>query len=55
MPNHIKGELYDKMDELKELLGADKLLLELAKAMSSDELFEYLEYIDRMYDTDLFA
>lgn len=55
MTNYSKDELMDKMDELKEKLGADELLLNLAKAMSSDELFDNLEYIDRMFDTNLFA
>lgn len=55
MTNYSKDELMDKMDELKEMLGADELLLNLAKAMSSDELFDNLGYIDRMNDTGLFA
>lgn len=55
MTNYSKDELMDKMDELKEMLGADELLLNLALAMSSDELFENLGYIDRMNDTGLFA
>ena len=49
-----KDELIEKMDELKEALGSDELLLSLALALTSDELQENLEYIDRMYDTNIF-
>lgn len=54
MTSYDKNELMGKMNKLKKLLGADELLLNLALAMSSDELFENLEYIDRMNDTGLF-
>lgn len=49
-----KNELFEKMDEMVELMGAEAVLEELARAMSSDELQENLEYIDRMNETDLF-
>ena len=49
-----KNKLIEKMDEMVELMGAEAVLEELARAMSSDELQENLEYIDRMHETDLF-
>ena len=49
-----KNELMVKMDEMIELMGAEAELEELARAMSSDELQENLEYIDRMNETELF-
>lgn len=49
-----KNELMEKMDEMVELMSAEAVLEELARAMSSDELQENLEYIDRMNETDLF-
>lgn len=49
-----KNKLFEKMDEMIELMGAETVLEELARAMSSDELQENLEYIDRMNETNLF-
>ena len=49
-----KEELIEKMEELKDAIGSDDLLLSLALALSSDELQENLEYIDRMFDTNIF-
>ena len=49
-----KNELFEKMDEMVEMLGAETVLEKLARAMSSDELQENLEYIDRMNETELF-
>lgn len=49
-----KNELMVKMDEMVELMGAEAVLEELARAMCSDELQENLEYIDRMNETNLF-
>lgn len=49
-----KEELLEKMDEMVEAIGSDELLLSLALALTSDELQENLEYIDRMFGTDLF-
>ena len=48
------NELFEKMDEMVEMLGAETVLEELARAMSSDELQENIEYIDRMNETELF-
>ena len=49
-----KDELIEKMDELASAIGSDELLLNLALALTSDELQENLEYIDRMFDTGIF-
>ena len=49
-----KDELIEKMEEMKDAIGSDELLLSLALALSSDELQENLEYIDRMFDTNIF-
>ena len=49
-----KDELIGKMEELEDAIGSEELLLSLALALTSDELQENLEYIDRMYDTNIF-
>lgn len=49
-----KNELMEKLDEMVEILGAEYVLEELARAMSSDELQENLEFVDRMNETELF-
>lgn len=56
MNNNVmtRNDLMEKADEIKEVLGADELLEALLKAMSSAELKDNLEYIDRMHDTNVF-
>lgn len=49
-----KNKLMEIMDEMKEIMGADELLESLALALSSDELQDNLEYIDRMHDLNVF-
>lgn len=49
-----KNELMEKLDAMVETLGVEYVLENLALAMSSDELQENLEYVDRMNDTNLF-
>lgn len=49
-----KNELMEKLDEMVEMLGTETVLEDLVLAMSSNELQENLEYIDRMRETDLF-
>lgn len=49
-----KNELMEKLDSMVEILGAETVLEELARAMSSDELQDNLEYVDRMQETNLF-
>ena len=44
---------YEKMEELKEIMGAEALLEEIIVSMSSDELKEMLEWITRMYDIEM--
>ena len=49
-----KNELMEKLDEMVAILGAETVLEELARAMSSDELQDNLEYVDRMQEIELF-
>ena len=49
-----QSKVWDILDEMKELLGADSLLDQLCQAMSTDDLEDNLRYIDRMNDLDLF-
>lgn len=49
-----KDDLIEKMELMAEAIGSNELLLSLALALSSDELQENLEYIDRMFDTNVF-
>lgn len=45
-----KMKLWDKIDELKEALGADKLIDEIGQGLSDDALEEVLKYICKNYD-----
>ena len=47
-------ELFEILDTLKEHIGTAELLENLALALSTDELQDCLEYIDRMHDTNIF-
>lgn len=49
-----RWELLETLDLLKEQIGTDELLESLALALSTDELQDCLEYIDRMHDTNIF-
>ena len=42
-------ERIEKMEELKDLMGADLLLEELVRAMSDDEAEENFNFIERMH------
>ena len=44
---------YEKMEELKELMGAEALLEEIIVSMSGDEIKEMVEWITRMYDIEM--
>ena len=48
-----RAELFEVLNEMVEILGAEETLLEIANALSSDELEENLDYVSRMYDLDL--
>ena len=45
-----KDKLYEIVEKMTEQLGTQELLDSLVMAMSSKELQENLEYIDRMND-----
>lgn len=49
-----KKELYAKLEEMVEIVGAEYLLSELFEALSNDEIQENLEYIDRNNDLGVF-
>ena len=49
-----KDKLYEIVEKMTEQLGTQELLDSLVMAMSSKELQENLEYIDRMNDLDNF-
>ena len=46
--------LYDKYEQMKDLMGADALLEELVQGMSSEELEENLRWVDKNNDLDFF-
>jgi len=48
-----KNELMDTLDKMQEALGTDELLLAIVKAMTSKDLQETMEYINRCYDLDI--
>ena len=45
-----KNKLYEILENMETQLGAQELLDSLVMSMSSKELQENLEYIDRMND-----
>lgn len=47
-------DVWDIFEEMKELLGAEELVNELAQALSTDELEENLRFIDKNHDLGLF-
>ena len=49
-----KQELYEIVEKMTEQLGSQELLDSLVMAMSSKELQENLEFIDRMNDLENF-
>lgn len=48
-----KNELMDTLDKMQEALGTDELLLAIVKALTSKDLQETMEYINRCYDLDI--
>ena len=59
----VKKELNERLDsdviwqifeKMKEIMGAENLLDELARALSTDELEENLRWVDKNYDLGIF-
>lgn len=48
----MKGR--EMLNQLKEVLGTDKLLEDIIQGMSQQEAQDMAEHIDRMWDTNLF-
>ena len=48
-----KNELVNILDDMQEIMGSDELLLAIVKAMTSKDLQETLEFINRCYDLDI--
>ena len=48
-----KTQLYEKLDEMVEIMGAEQILDALARALSSDVLEDNLRYINRCYETNV--
>ena len=48
-----KNELVDIVDDMQGIMRSDELLLAIVKAMTSKDLQETLEYINRCYDLDI--
>jgi hypothetical protein len=47
------GEVLEKFEKVREIMGADALLDNLMQAMSSSEVDELLDYIIRMHSIEL--
>ena len=45
-------DVYDKLEILKEVLGVEELLDELARALSNSQLNEELDYIANNWEID---
>ena len=48
------NEIWDIFEDMKEIMGAENLLDELARALSTDELEENLRWIDKNQDLGIF-
>lgn len=48
-----KNELLNIVDDMQEAMGSDELLLAIVKAMTSKDLKETMEYINRCYDLNI--
>lgn len=48
-----KNELLNIVDDMQEAMGSDELLLAIVKAMTSKDLQETMEYINRCYDLNI--
>ena len=48
-----KSELMDTLDKMQEALGTDELLMAIVKAMTSKDLQETMEFINRCYDLNI--
>lgn len=48
------GKDYDKWETAVELIGSETMLSELYNWLSSDEVEEFLEDLDRNYDINLY-
>ena len=48
-----KNELVNILDDMQEIMGSDELLLAIVMAMTSKDLQETLEYINRCYDLNI--
>lgn len=44
---------YQKMQNVVDILGEDKVLEELLQILSDDQLKEYAGYIEQDYDLDI--
>ena len=51
----MNGEMiWDKFEEMRELMGDTNLLIALADSLGTDKLLSELEYIDRVNDCGVF-
>ena len=48
------NEIWDIFEDMKEIMGAENLLDELARALSTDELEENLRWVDKIHDLGIF-
>lgn len=48
------GKLWEKYEEMKEILGAEALLNALMQALNTNEIEENLKWISDNYDLDVF-
>lgn len=46
--------IWDIFEKMKEIMGAENLLDELARALSTDELEENLRWVDKNHDLGIF-
>lgn len=49
------GKDYDKWEEVKDVVGCETMISELYNWLSADEIDEFLEYLDRNYDINLYG
>jgi hypothetical protein len=49
---HWNSDYYDKFEEIRELVGDDTMIQELYNSMSSDQIENFIEKMNRYHELD---
>lgn len=48
----LRNDLFDKLYDIRESMGDETVLEELLSSMSTSELAETVDYLERMFDLE---